>query len=290
MAEQALITVKFEGRDYDVPSELLAADSRDGTRLVQQYIKEEIEEKAFRAEQSKVKQDRAYENEFVSIQKRLSAVESKDKIINNLQRENASLAAVVEAQGKQLAALEESGEGLGNASASARQTSFELSNAATSGAAVLAQLQSENKRLSDTVESMGVQLDELQEQFNDQASKALEAGVTLQRLQQEASNAALQKAYDAEARAAAAEAVAATALRDAEAAQVVNANGSITKADITTAVTAELAAQAPEMVNQAIDRIKADEFQGGSMFGPRSDGDYVRRQRSDATNYQEGQA
>ena len=54
------------------------------------------------------------------------------------------------------------------------------------------------------------------------------------------------------------------------------------KSDITTAVTAELKAQSPEMVNQAIDTIKQDEFGGKSVFGQRMDGDYIRQKRADA--------
>lgn len=54
------------------------------------------------------------------------------------------------------------------------------------------------------------------------------------------------------------------------------------KSDITTAVTAELKAQSPEMVNQAIDTIKQDEFGGKSIFGQRMDGDFIRQKRADA--------
>ena len=54
------------------------------------------------------------------------------------------------------------------------------------------------------------------------------------------------------------------------------------RSDITTAVTAELKAQAPEMVNQAIEVIKQDEFGNKSIFGQRMDGDLTRQRRADA--------
>ena len=218
MAEQVMIDVRFEGQSFSVPQELLSADQRDNTRLVQQYIREEIEETKYRAEQRKAKKDKSIESEFKTIQAKLKEVDNIQATLEQQSQTIASYAAANQALKAQVAALEESGEGLGNASSNARQTSFDLSNAATSGAAVLAQMQSENRRLSDTVEAMRVQLDELQLQFADQSSKALEAGKTMQRLQQEASNRALEKAYDAEKIARKAEAVAAKSERDAEAA------------------------------------------------------------------------
>ena len=282
MAEQAMIPVKFEGQQYEVPQELLAADTRDGSRLVQQYIQEEIADKEFRAEQSKVKQERAYEAEFTSIQKRLSAVESKDKIINNLQRENASLAAAVEAQAKQIEALESSGADAGSASANARQVAYDLANASTIGHGTLSELQRANEQMQRQVTDMQARLDEYDLLFQKQAEDAQAAGVNQQRLQQEASNAALQKAYDAEARAAAAEAVASKAERDAEAAQLLT-TGHLTKGDITDAVSQEWRAQQQAITNAVAEQLR-DEYPDG-IQGQRMDANLVRRQRSDVANY-----
>ena len=58
------------------------------------------------------------------------------------------------------------------------------------------------------------------------------------------------------------------------------------KADITTAVTEELKAQSSRIVDEAIETVKADEFAGGSIFGQRRDGDYIRQKRADADQMQ----
>ena len=54
------------------------------------------------------------------------------------------------------------------------------------------------------------------------------------------------------------------------------------KADITTAVTEELKASSPRLVDEAIAVIKQDEFGGGTIYGQRRDGDYIRQKRADA--------
>ena len=50
---------------------------------------------------------------------------------------------------------------------------------------------------------------------------------------------------------------------------------------VTTEVTAQVNEQAPTLVDQAVTRIRQDEFQQG-WFGPRTDGERTRQLRSDA--------
>ena len=287
MPDQAFMQVSYEGATYSVPSELMSADVRNGTTLVQQYIQEEIADKQFRVEQSKAKQERAYESEFSSIQKRLSAIESKDKIIDNLQLENASLAAAVEAQAKQIQALEASGADAGSASAEARKTAYDLANASTIAHGTLTELMRSDEVNKQRLADMEARLDEYDALFKQQADNALAAGQNRQRLEQEQSVRLISDVAKAQSAASEALSVASEAKTAAESAQVLN-DGKLTKADITTAVTAELAAQAPAMVDRAIETIKQDEFLGGSIFGQRVDGDQTRRRRSDASNYLEG--
>jgi len=54
---------------------------------------------------------------------------------------------------------------------------------------------------------------------------------------------------------------------------------------VTSIVTSEVDAQAPTLVNQAIDTIREDEFPGGSVFGQRVDGDLTRRRRENANRF-----
>ena len=54
---------------------------------------------------------------------------------------------------------------------------------------------------------------------------------------------------------------------------------------VTSIVTGEVSAQAPTLVNQAIDTIREDEFPGGSVFGQRVDGDLTRRRREAANRF-----
>lgn len=59
--------------------------------------------------------------------------------------------------------------------------------------------------------------------------------------------------------------------------------------DITMAVTSELKAQSPVLVNEAIETIYRDEFPGGSIFGQRVDGERTRQLRSDVEAFRASQ-
>ena len=121
----------------------------------------------------------------------------------------------------------------------------------------------------------------MQDQFDDQDTKALAAGQSRQRLEQEKTNRLLNDVARAEARAAKAEAAASQALANAKAAQSLSRND-ITRENIIAMVQNEVKASAPQLVNDAIEVIKQDEFGGKSVFGQRMDGDYIRQKRSDA--------
>ena len=219
MATEAMVTVGYEGKQYQIPADVARLNATQ-PGVAKAFIEEMLAEKADRQARAKAQREESVEAEFTVVKSRLSELESKEAVITNLQRENSSLKAAVEAQASQINALEDSGGVLGGANASARQTSFELSNAATSGAAVLAEMQRAQERMTSTVDAMQIQLDALQDQFDDQATKALATGQQRGKLLQEASNRALDEAARAETIARQAEAVAAQALRDAEGAKI----------------------------------------------------------------------
>ena len=178
---------------------------------------------------------------------------------------------------QQVAALQAQLDASDGTSQSARQVTLDLANATTMAQSTLAELQRVNEIQQQQIDAMQTRLYELEDQQAEQITKALAAGQTRQRLQQEASNRALNEAARAEERAVKAEAVAAKALRDAEASRRIN-DGSMTRAELVAIVQAELQASTPGTVELAVAEIR-DQFPAG-LGGPRLDADYVKQQKA----------
>ena len=280
MAEEAMVSVGYEGKQYRIPAEIARLNATQ-PGVARDYIEEKIAEETYRQQQSKARKEESVEAEFAVVKTRLSELESERAVTKNLQRENASLRAAVDALVTQLDAIESSGNAAGSASAEARQTAYDLANASTIAMGTLSNLQRENERLNATVTTMQAQLDQLQAEFNEQANNALATGRQRGQLLQEASNRALDEAAKAEARAAKAEAVAAQALSDAKAAQSLNKND-VTREQIMAMVQNEVRESSPRLVNEAIEVIREDEFHGGSVTGQRHDPALTRQRRDDA--------
>ena len=280
MAVEPMQEVGYEGKKYKIPAEIARLNvTQPGAARA--YIEDQIEEQVLREQQKRQRREESVEAEFTSVKSRLDGLESKEAVISNLQRENTALKAAVEAQALQIDALESSGSAAGSASAEARETAYSLSNASTVAQGTLATLQTQNERLNTTIERMQIQLDTLQDQFDDQATKALAAGQTRQRLEQEKTNRLLSDVGRAEERAAKAEGQAAEALSKAKAAQSLSRND-ITRENIIAMVQNEVKASAPRLVDEAIEVIKEDEFHGGSIFSQRHDPALTRQRRADA--------
>ena len=280
MAKEAFVSVGYEGKQYMIPAEIARLNATQ-PGVARDYILELIAEETDRQRQAKQRKEESVEAEFSSVKSRLSELESKNQVISNLERENSSLRAAVEAQASQIDALESSGSAAGSASAEAREAAFSLANASTVAFTALNELRTHNDRLDNTVERMEARLAELEAAQTKQLAEALASGQQRQRLQQEASNRALDEAAKAEARAAKAEAVAAQALSDAKAAQSLSRND-ITRDQLVSIVQDELRASSPRIVDEAVEIVRRDEFGGGSVTGQRMDGDYIRQKRADA--------
>ena len=115
-----------------------------------------------------------------------------------------------------------------------------------------------------------------------QINDALAAGVSRDRLAQERVNALLDRVAELEARAVEAEAVAARALRDAEASQSLNKND-ITRDQVMAMVHAEWLAQQDGITDAVVENIR-DEFPNG-IHAQRVDKNRTRQLRSDAQNF-----
>ena len=113
MAEEALVEVGYEGKKYRIPAEIARLNATQ-PGVARDYIEEMIAEESDRRQQAKQRKEESVEAEFTNVKTRLSELESKNQIINNLQRENASLKAAVEAQASQIDALESSGSAAGS--------------------------------------------------------------------------------------------------------------------------------------------------------------------------------
>lgn len=280
MAKEVMVEVGYEGKKYLIPAEIARLNATQ-PGVARDYIEEMIADETDRKRQAKQRKEESVEAEFSSVKSRLSELESKNQVISNLERENSSLRAAVEAQASQIDALESSGSAAGSASAEAREAAFSLANASTVAFTALNELRTHNDRLDATIEKMEARLAELELKQTKQLAEALASGQQRQRLQQEASNRALDEAAKAEARAAKAEAVAAQALSDAKAAQSLSRND-ITRDQLVSIVQDELRASSPRIVDEAVEIVRRDEFGGGSVTGQRMDGDYIRQRRADA--------
>ena len=276
-----MIEVGYNGSKYKVPADVVRSN------MAASWIEDQIAEQSQRQARRKAQKQQSTEAEFTTIKNKLKLidrlsdrVEQQDEAIEAYASANAALKA-------QVAALEESGGVLGGANAMARQSAFDLANASTTAQNTLSELNRVDSNWNRQIDLMEERLERMQSQMQAQIDTANRAAATRERLAQERVNRLLDDVSRAEARAAKAEAVAAQAMADAEAAGVLG-NGRLTRQDITNAVTAELDAQTPAMVDRAIETIKRDEFVGGSMLGQRMDGDLIRRQRSDAENFMEG--
>ena len=184
------------------------------------------------------------------------------------------------------AALEESGGVLGGANSTARQTAYDLSNASTSGANLLAQLQTAQTVLDEKLDRMFERVEQLEVQQTQVLTNANAAAKTSKSLLQEAVARALDEAAKAEAVALKAEATAAQALSDARSSQRIN-DGTLTRqqlnAEVGSQVTDEWKAQVPAIVDAVLVEL-ADQFPNG-LGAQRVDGNRTRQLRSDAQGF-----
>ena len=280
MAKEAFISVGYEGKQYMIPAEIARLNATQ-PGVARDYILELIADETDRKQQAKQRKEESVEAEFENISAKLSKVDGIEKTMAAMQQTIDSYQSANEALKSQIDALESSGSAAGSASAEAREAAFSLANASTVAFTALNELRTHNDRLDNTVERMEARLAELEAAQTKQLAEALASGQQRQRLQQEASNRALDEAAKAEARAAKAEAVAAQALSDAKAAQSLSRND-ITRDQLVSIVQDELRASSPRIVDEAVEIVRRDEFGGGSVTGQRMDGDYIRQRRADA--------
>ena len=280
MPEQQTIEVGYNGSKYKVPAEVVRSN------MAAAWIEDQLAEERQRVAQRKARRQQSTEAEFASIQTKLKQVDRLSDRVEQQDEAIAAYAAANTALKAQVAALEESGGVLGGANGQARQTAYDLSNATTMAQNTLSELGRVDDVWQRQIDLMQEQIDQLKVDTEAQIEKATKAAATREKLAQERVNRLLDDVARAEARAAKAEAVAAQAERDAQAAQVVNDNGTVTVDQVRTIARDEMQASMPGAVDQAVTLIRRDEFTNG-FFGQRTDGDLTRRQRSDATNYQE---
>lgn len=280
MAAEPMIQVGYNGSQYRVPKSVLDAN------MAAQWIEDQLAEKASRAEQRKAKTDQAVEAEFASIQTKLQKVDRLESEQSNLQQVVESYSAANEALRRQIEALESSGADAGSASREARQVSYDLSNASTSGANLLAQLQTAQTVLNERLDRMFERVEQLNVQQTQVLTNANAAAKTSKSLLQEAVARALDEAAKAEAVALKAEATAGQALSDARSSQRIN-DGTLTRqqlnAEVGSQVTDEWKAQVPAIVDAVLVEL-ADQFPNG-LGAQRVDGNRTRQLRSDADNF-----
>ena len=280
MAQPTTVRVSYKDKDWDIPAEISALNARQPGAAAM-YIDGLIADEEARAAQIEQRQQVELEAEFTAVKTRLSDLESSEKVVQFLTKENAALSKAVEAQSKQIEALESSGAAAGSASAEARSVAYDLSNASTAAIGTLATLQSENDRLQNTITSMTEQLEALQAQFDAQAEQALALSKSRMEMSQELVNKLIDDVATVEARAVQAESQAAGALQTAENARRIN-DGSLTREQLNAIVDGQIQASAEAITELVISQIR-DQFPTG-LGGIRFDGDYMAETNKDRTN------
>jgi chromosome segregation ATPase len=273
MAAEVMVTVGYQGADYQVPKDVLNAG------MAASYIEDQLAEKAERKAQREAKVQQSVETEFTTIKNRLGKLDELEAEQSNLNQVVESYVAANQALKAQIDALESSGTAAGSASAEARQVSFDLSNAATSGASLLGQLHSAQTVLDEKLDGMNERLAEFQVKQAKVLTDAAASAKTSKDLLQDAVARATDMAAKAEARAAEAEAKASRALVDAEASKNLGRND-VTRDQLLSMINAELLATTENVAEQVVAQIK-DQFPQGPG-GIRMDKEFMAQTRKDS--------
>ena len=275
MAADPLVEVGFDGDQYMVPKSVIQAG------MAKVYIEDQLAEQADRKVQQQAKVQQSVDNEFATIKRKLKKVDFIEDEIAQMQQSVEAYASANAALKAQVAALEESGGVLGGANAEARQTAYDLSNAATSGANLLAQLQTAQTVLNERLDQMFARIEQLQLAQAKVIADAAAAAETNRELLQQAVARATGMASNAEVRAAQAEGVANQALSDAQNAKNLGRND-VTRDQLLAMIQSEIHASSSGFIEMAVDQIREQFPQG--IHGQRLDGEYLGQAMTDGTN------
>ena len=217
-----------------------------------------------------------------SVNQLLDLREADSKRIKKLESMVGSFLPIIEAMQRQIDGISTSIE-VGK-SDELTQQQVEIAQQTTNLQAVGAREQTEHERRVREAEVQAVDHQQRMTAAEEPVARLEGRVKATMTLAEEKGNAVIDKAADVEGRLGRMD----VRLQEAEG-QLEAAGNPVSRAEIrsmvTTAVTAEVNAQAPELVDQAIATIRQDEFGGGSVFGQRVDGDRTRQLRSDAANY-----
>ena len=119
----------------------------------------------------------------------------------------------------------------------------------------MAQLQSAQLRMTTFLDRMQEKLEQSQADFTEQATKAIAAGQTRQRIKQEVSNRLLLDVARAEERAVKAEGLAAQTLSDAQSAKIHSKNR-LTRDELVSIDQDELRDSAPRLVDETVEVVR----------------------------------
>ena len=278
MAADPLVEAGFEGDQYMVPKSVLQAG------MAKQFIEDQLAEQADRAAQKKAKVQESVEGEFRSIKTKLKKVDLLTERIDQLEDANTAYRVANEALRAQIDALEDSNGGLGSTSSKARQASMDLSQQVTGAAVMTESLARQRDAMTRQEEGMQLSLEQHETRQQKVLADASNAAVTRQRLAQEEVNALKDTVAKLEARAVEAEAVAARALRDAEASKNLGRND-ISRDDLLNLIHAELTATTENIAEAVIAQMK-DQFPQGPG-GIRMDAQFMEQTRKDGVTDQE---
>ena len=271
MATEPMVQVGYEGRTYSVPADIVRLNSQQ-PGVAAQYIEDQIAEETLRVQQSRQRKEQSVDAEFVTIKSKLTKVDQLEEQLNNQAQVIASYKAANEAQAAQIAALEDSTDGLGSTSSKARQATLELSQQVTGAAVMTESLARQRDYLEAQATRMEDRLTLHEDRQSEQLDNARKAAITRQNFEQEATNRLIDDVARAEDVARKAESAAAQALRDAEAARLVTRDD-ISRGELQALVQAEIRASAEgiaelviaEMQNQFPQGLGGVQFDAGYL-------------------------
>ena len=208
--------------------------------------------------------------------------EADSKRIKKLESMVGSFLPIIEAMQRQIDGINTSIE-VGKSDALSEQQ-VEIAQQTTNLQAVGAREQSEHERRVREAELQAVDHQQRLTAAEEPVARLEGRMKATMTLAEEKGNAIIDKAADVESRLGRMD----VRLQEAEG-QLEVAGNPVSRAEIrsmvTDAVTTEVNAQAPTLVDQAIDTIRRDEFGDGSVFGQRVDGERTRQLRKDADNF-----
>ena len=279
----AFVSVGFEGRTYEIPAEVAAANARQ-PGLAADYIRDQIAGEEERKAAIKQASDLNVEREFKSVRSKLARVDSIEQQLQQQADAIGAYKSANEALTSQVQALQATGTGLGSASSDARDAAGELALQTSNSSILLEALRQREESMRGVIDGLENQVASLEAQLKAQVEENLALGQSRQRLMLDGVTKLEDRVLSADEVAREAQGVANQALQVAKGARQLTKD-QVTEADLLAMVQAEIRLSAEQIVELVLEQMKP-QFPHG-FAGPRMDADYMDQTSKDRLNANE---